>query len=247
MELSDPVTLDKAVRFLGLRIMSKLVDWCMNRKLRVTSLALLSIVIIVAFQNCNNDVDFGLKDEISAKANAANSFLINNGAQFTNKLDVTLNLESKNALRVAVYQGNNCQGEPEYLDYDSEVIWTLGDDNNNVQVSVRFESLRGTQSGVRLSDCISDSIVHDGLAPLLKVESGPARFTNKSDSDIEMSLDEKGSGLKSLECLLDDELMDDCSELISLNDLSEAPHNFKVRATGQDEVGDRMNNLVHCI
>src|SRR6478609_9396720 len=83
-----------------------------NRTKRLLSTTALFAVLSVGYQNCAENVNFGLSQEEMASQGAgmgANSILLNGGAQFTTDSAVTVNIASENATDVYLTNDSSCK------------------------------------------------------------------------------------------------------------------------------------------
>lgn len=171
---------------------------------------LLMISIAPLYNNCSQ-VDFGVAENASflnnnEQLNGGNGVPepnlpkglveINYGAQFTKNKIVQLRLESEQPIEMYITHSPGCESGGTWEPFASERQWTLDSENQSVAVYARFKLSEGG-----ISECVTDSILHDNRPPNLNFSAKPAAFEAevKAHFGLEGS-DENGSGIQNLIC-----------------------------------------------
>jgi len=87
---------------------------------------------------------------------------INGGDALTNSTSVTLSLQAVDAEQMYISNSVNCSGAGNWEAFSSSKSWTLGSTNSTATVSVKYRD-----KAQNVSACVSDTIVHDGVGPVL--------------------------------------------------------------------------------
>lgn len=138
------------------------------------------------------DVGIFTKEQVQTKIKPTEtSVAINNGAQYTNSKNVTLQLSAKDAVEVYITNKAQCISEGSWSALGSSDSWTLAQENEEAHVFVKFRSADGLES-----DCSSDSIAHDGAAPSVSITDDGSTMTSTSESPtITWTGSDSGSGI----------------------------------------------------
>lgn len=194
------------------------------------------------FSNCSvSHFEVSETSELPSKVDSqslSGGVVINNNAPYTIYKDVQLNMLGFDKINPTLLSG---EAEPVgesyemYVTTDSQCMtggtweslqmskpWQLVDANKENKVYVKFSHKEGEQ--ITLSECFSDSIIHDDLGPELTVLQAPPKVTSTSSLHIKVHADDSGSGVDGYQCsLLDGSSPTACSEDIELMDLPEGP------------------------
>ncbi|MBX3019524.1 MAG: hypothetical protein KF767_16675 [Bdellovibrionaceae bacterium] len=199
-------------------------------------LSVISAIAVVAlsYTNCSK-VDFEVADlEGTAQAlgfKDGSLILINEGAEYTNSVDVSLRLEHNDAEEMMISDRADCSGgvwEP----MARKKSWKLSSQNNNIQVFARFRRLHGErwiESG-----CVMDAIIHDNIAPEIAIVRQPGSLFNNANQSIEVRVTDSGSGVGSIAC--DATWSTGCSQGVRLHTLTEGAH--AIRLSAVDRAGN---------
>ncbi|MFG1493129.1 fibronectin type III domain-containing protein [Halobacteriovorax sp. ZH4_bin.1] len=123
------------------------------------------------------------------------SFLINSGASATNQTSATLSITASNANEMYITTDASCSSGGSWQTYATSLPWTLSSLNsvNNVYIKFRTATLYE-------SDCLSDDIIHDDIAPTAPTINLNSDATiNASDSFSLANADATGSTIKAYE------------------------------------------------
>ncbi|QDK46749.1 hypothetical protein DOM22_17095 [Bdellovibrio sp. ZAP7] len=210
-----------------------------NRTKRLLSTTALFAVLSVGYQNCAENVNFGLSQEEMASQGAgmgANSILLNGGAQFTTDSAVTVNIASENATDVYLTNDSSCTSGGSWEPMKTSKIWALQSQNALNHVYAKFK--KATKLTDFYSDCVSASIVHDDMAPSVVLTQKPASMVNTTAVTFGMRINDDLSGLDRFECLLVGEKeFSSCSDIKNYSKTTEGQNRFQVRAI--DRAGNR--------
>lgn len=92
---------------------------------------------------------------------SSTSILVNNGDAYTTSASVSLALTATDATQMYITNSAGCASGGSWETYSTSKTWTLGQINGVATVYVSFVDSTGNTSS-----CISDSIVHDSIAPV---------------------------------------------------------------------------------
>ncbi|MDH5580596.1 MAG: hypothetical protein OEY33_01700, partial [Bdellovibrionales bacterium] len=107
------------------------------------------------------------------------SILINNGENATNNLNVNLNLSAVDDNTIQMYITNtpSCASDGVWENFTPIKPWTLSTSNFNNRVYVKFRD-----SNLNETACISDTIFHDDVPPLIIISESDLSYANFSDT-----------------------------------------------------------------
>ena len=169
---------------------------------RHISLVFILSIVLLSYQNCSQ-VKFS---ESSSQAYAVEStggvgvepldgsIIINNGAEFTNKLVVQVKLQANNAIEYYLTSDPSCSKEGEWKKFQDKVTAVIPSKQGLAHLYVKFKG-----PDLKLSDCKSDSIFLDINKPTVQITSGPAAINNKSTASLSFTADDRESGLKEIQ------------------------------------------------
>tara|TARA_B100001248_G_scaffold261746_1_gene254009 strand:+ start:17003 stop:19279 length:2277 start_codon:yes stop_codon:yes gene_type:complete len=167
----------------------------------------------------------------------ADSLVINDGEEYTNSLQVSLELNAENATQMYITEDSSCESGGQWQAYKPRMGYTLQNANTNAKVYAKF---RG--GGLQDSACISDTIIHDDIAPALSIADAPERLNNQTSANFALQVGENGSGLEALFCQLDNNEVQVCSNLINYRELAQGMHRFAAKA--RDKAGNESDWLL---
>ncbi len=154
-----------------------------------------AMVLPVAYTNCSKQ-NFTATEELRLDSlNTSGSIVINNGDEFTTLSNVTLAISHATADRMYLTNDPTCASGGTWENLSSSKPWDLATLNANSEVYVKFSN-----DGALASDCLSDGIVHDNIAPILAVVTPPPQFTNAADVSAGLAATDSGSGVGGAKC-----------------------------------------------
>lgn len=106
---------------------------------------------------------------LDSTAPSSTSISINSGASYTNSTSATLTLAASDAnsgIQMYVTNTAGCVSGGTYESFNSSKSWTLGQTNGTATVYAKFKDSVGNESS-----CISDTIIHDSVAPSIAYSS----------------------------------------------------------------------------
>ncbi|MEE3343332.1 MAG: hypothetical protein VZS44_04495 [Bacilli bacterium] len=106
-----------------------------------------------------------------------NNFTINNGAQFTTKREVNLNILASNASKMCISNNNKCE---DYVDFDNKATWKLTDKDGTKTVYVYLKDNNG-----KLIATLNRKIILDSIGPTNNKLSIKDKNANKITLNIE--------------------------------------------------------------
>ncbi len=154
-----------------------------------------AMVLQVAYTNCSKATFEATNELRLGSLNTSGAIVINNGDEFTTLSNVTLAVTHATADRMYLTNDPTCQTGGTWENLASSKPWDLGSLNANSEVYVKF-----SDDGALASDCLSDSIVHDDIAPTLTVVTPPPQFTNAADVRATLAATDSGSGVGRAAC-----------------------------------------------
>jgi hypothetical protein len=132
----------------------------------------------------------GLANGASGSFGGKISVSIEDGAEYTNSQSVTLTLAATDASQMFVTNSSDCSSGGSWENVASTKEWTLDQTNSTATVFVQF-----TDSAGNLSECISDTIVHDDSSPsIISVSPGDSAIEQPIDSNITIRFSEPIDG-----------------------------------------------------
>ena len=167
--------------------------------------------------------------------------VINGNDDYTNSLDVSLQLSAADAQEVYVTNSANCIGGGQWESLVSPKAWSLQFSNSENKVYAKFR--RGV-NGIE-SLCASDSILHDGSGPVINVTERPSGETDLQIINIIYNITDNLSDIKSVRCELSSQsetVAIDCQApegSIQLTDLPPGNYNLQISAE------DNANNIAY--
>ncbi|WP_413558657.1 OmpL47-type beta-barrel domain-containing protein [Bdellovibrio sp. HCB209] len=210
-----------------------------NRTFRAWSSVLIVGVLLVGYQNCAENVNFGLSQDELASQQAgmgANSILLNGGSPYTTDSAVTVNIVSQNATDVYISNDSSCEKGGAWEPLVSTKKWKLQSPNALNNVYAKFK--KTTQLTVFYSECLPASITHDDIAPKVSIVQKPNAMVASPKATFGMRIDDDLSGLDHFECLLVGEAsFTNCGDMKQYNSAPEGQNRFQVRAV--DRAGNR--------
>lgn len=208
----------------------------MGTKTKTVLMAALVFIPLSAFQNCS---DVGFKELALSSEEVAQMtdwMTINNGAKYTNDMDVLVQIHVYGGKQAYLTTDPTCETGGEWQTFQAERSWDLVVPNASSTVYGRFK--RVTTRGVPMTtECIEASIIHDGVAPEIKFTEKPAEFTQDGNAVFKYDVTDAVSGVKEIECKLDGDAYGPCEQVVTKANLLEGQHRFTVRAK------DNINNM----
>lgn len=188
----------------------------------------LSLSMAVALLIGCSDVTFDWTEEGRQEWEASRPrIVINNGAQFTNSLQVELTITGENIEKMYLTNDPKCEGAGHWEIFQSAKGWNLDRQQSNTTATVyaRFQEKNG-----KLTDCTQDAIIHDDVPPEVAIEKAPDILTNQTASQFTFQASDEGSGIDGFECSDDQNLtFQRCLPQFQKH-FGEGPHSFFVKA-----------------
>ncbi|MCB0422501.1 MAG: hypothetical protein KDD61_15985 [Bdellovibrionales bacterium] len=215
----------------------------MSKRSRLLSFNLLVVFLSIYLSACSN-VEFATEEGSLNKANLnifEISIQINGGAPYTNSKNVQIDIEYGNATEVLIANDPECKNGM-WRPITSQLPWTLDSENKSVPVYAKFKRIY--RDNIDESDCYSDDIIHDNIAPKLAFVPSPSFWKNEDKSSIEFHVVEEGSGIQ--ETLCRDSSTSEfkpCSNPFIQSHPSEGLHNLDVQVT--DLAGNKSDVIRH--
>ncbi len=157
----------------------------------------LMIALPIAYTNCSAQMAFEMsEDSLRSALNTSGALVINGGADYTNSKNVTVSISHISATQMYLTNDPTCASGGTWEPIANIKSWELGDLNKESAVYAKFTN--ENQSSVE-SECLSDTIVHDDIAPTLSI-SEPAAFTNLTNIEVAISASDSGSGVERTIC-----------------------------------------------
>jgi hypothetical protein len=123
--------------------------------------------------------------------------VINNGMTVTKSAQVNLKLDFPEPTEMRISNDADCICGT-WEAYSQQKVWTLGQLNQQSNVSVQFKDYDGV-----VSNCAKAQILHDSLPPTLTVSLDPANtYKERTDIRANFQTEDLGVGLKSVSCSL---------------------------------------------
>lgn len=209
-------------------------------------LSVLSLIPIVAFQNCS-DVAF---ENIPAPAvvgattthsgtHPSGAFQINNGATYTNDPRVQLSITHKDAHKMISTNKAGCSANSdEFSDISSQMDWNIESIDGPQSVYMQFKADSG-----ELSPCYEQQITLDRGAPQVSIDSGPLAYEASPQAQLTLSAQDTLSGIDHLLCRMDGGPLKKCNPQVDYRNLAEGSRQFQVVAV--DKAGNSSAPLEH--
>lgn len=194
----------------------------------------IAMLIPVAFNNCSNQFAFEASEESRlASLNTSGTIVINNGDEFSNSPNVNLSISHISADRMYITNDPTCETGGAWENVAANKLWSLGSLNSSAFVYVKF-----TNDGALASDCLSDSIVHDDIAPTLAVSAPAPAYTNSNDVRVGLVSSDSGSGIDQATCAASSSTKaSECSpSSLVISSAPEGAHSYNV--TVRDRAGN---------
>ena len=195
-----------------------------------------SILAVFILSSCTGDYSFKSIASKTTKVTRENvlpgtgSIDINAGADITNSLQLIVNIEASELKQVYITEDSTCNAGGQWQNISAQIPWTSTNRNSEIILYAKFSN------GDLVTDCVSDSIMHDDIAPVLSFQQVPPVLSTSETQNFLVSAFEAGSGLKELLCQLDNEAAMQCELAIVLNSLTSSTHKLKVVAS--DKAGN---------
>ena len=206
----------------------------MRNSKTIGSLAVVILTLLFSFQNCSAPkMAFQEASTVDLSSLATNGLLINNGAAYTNSKVVSLQISVDNAPEMYITNSPDCASGGQWVPSTKQLGWTLQNLNTNASVYAKFRSTYGKET-----PCISDSIIHDDIAPTLSLSTAPPLKTNAALTDFKLSQYDAGSGIDKLYCPAE---VTNCNLNVSVGNFADGQRNQVFYVT--DKAGNKSVNL----
>lgn len=192
------------------------------------------LALTFAFSNCSK-VGFSDQpiEEVSRDLAAkGGSILINNGADYTNDVNVNLSLTANSATEMYITDVPGCGSGGQWEPFTNFKKWQLKSTNSEQKVYVKYRELAdGTPT-----DCLDDGIIHDDVPPEVDIVKNIQGFVNSSNVPFEYAVTDNLSGIGSVDCTSNPAWKTGCDQAIKIHMLSEGQHYIRIQAT--DKAGN---------
>lgn len=155
---------------------------------------------LVMYNNCSQQkFRFTPTEEaLRVELNTNGGIVIEGGREFTNNRNVNLTIFSDPGNKMYVTNDSQCNTGGEWEEYTEFKSWKLSRANQDVSVYVRFQDTDGV-----MSDCLSDSIIHDSIPPTLTFKEAPAAVGNSSLAKFTLQAYDNLSQVERILCATD--------------------------------------------
>ncbi|MBQ45964.1 MAG: hypothetical protein CMP10_00465, partial [Zetaproteobacteria bacterium] len=119
------------------------------------------------------------------EAPTGTSISIASGNSHTNNTSLTLTLAANDVAEMYVTNTAGCESGGSWEDFATTRAWTLAQSNTTASVYAKFRDTLGNESS-----CTSDSIVHDGVAPVAVLGNTPTTLSSSTAYDIDVQTDD---------------------------------------------------------
>ncbi len=196
------------------------------------SLTTACLVLTIGFSNCSKvGFDAAVTDSSSTTLSTkGGAVLINNGNLYTNDQNVTLSLLA-NSKEMLISNDQDCS-TGNWETYGSFKQWTLSSQNAQAKVYAKFREKAGGQE----TDCVSDDIIHDNIAPVIDIAKDISGFSNKANVAFEFSATDNLSGIDAVDCSTDATWTTGCNSAVKMHTFTEGGH--FIRLSARDKAGN---------
>ncbi|MBL7543161.1 MAG: hypothetical protein JNL11_05060 [Bdellovibrionaceae bacterium] len=161
------------------------------------------------------------------------SLVINNGQLYTKSKNVTLSSATIGAQEMIISNTPDCTSNVGWEQFSAERAWILNRENSNVSVYAKFR-----KKGAPETDCISASIIHDNIPPIVEITKAAPPYTTLTSVKVEFQvLDLNGSGAAVSFCKDADGIEQMCDQLVEFNSLAKEG-NYSVVIHAKDNAGN---------
>lgn len=157
---------------------------------------------------------------------------IDRGALYTSQNQVSLQLEAEEVVGMYITNDPNCSENGSWQPYRKDSAWSLSQLNQEARVFAKVKYIDDSESA-----CVSDSIIHDSIPPVINFLMAPSMTTFETEASFSFVIVDSGSGLDASSCQVDNNEMSQCSTTLSSQNLSLGAHELKVVAA------DRAGNI----
>lgn len=209
----------------------------LNNGFAMTAVGVMALGLPVAYTNCSAKMSFEASEESRlASLNGSGTIVINDGADYTQSDAVTLSISHIAAEQMYITDDPTCETGGSWQAVAGKLPWRLANKNSSASVYVKFSN---DGDGGLASGCLSDSIIHDDIAPSLSVVTAPDAYTNASTVSATLSSSDSGSGIGSAVCGVGaGSAASECSpSLLSVQNPVEGMNSYVI------EVRDRAGNI----
>lgn len=193
------------------------------------------LVVMLGYNNCGK-VHFAMDIEsLKGKLNADGGILINGGAPYTNSTNVSLSLIHGSADEMYITDVSDCGAGGAWEPYSPTKPWVLKASNAAGKVFVKYREKAVVAAE---SECFSAGIVHDNIAPTLRITRDVAPYINTASARVEFVAEDGGSGIDKTECSSNiDSTAQACAGAFVQASLGEGANSIRIAAT------DRAGNV----
>jgi len=211
----------------------------MKRHSRALFSAALISALFLGFQNCSKVKFSNLSSNVS-KINDINNgssvpfgaLQINNGDSYTRDVNVVLSLNATDATEMYISNDAACKTGGAWQPYVLTLNWVLGANNQDATVYAKFRDDKLNES-----TCVSATIVHDDIPPVIVVDVPAPLITNSNAVSTKIHATDTGSSVKEINCILPGESSAvPCSEMYTGLNLADGTHT--ISHTAIDNAGN---------
>lgn len=205
-------------------------------------------LLVIGFQNCSqvafepdpNAPNAFTNSSLSAdpqnngSSASIKSFAINEGAEFTNDMNVRIKLDALNAKEM-ILKNDSCPQESEtgWVAYNKDSLFALANSDGKRQVFARVRD-----GNNKASLCIQSAIVLDQVKPLLQNLMAPNKFHPSTSSSFSFEAMDLGSGVDKYFCRINSQSQySQCMPQVILQNLADGSKSLNLY------VADRAGNI----
>lgn len=209
-------------------------------KLIVLALSGVTGLLLFAFNNCSNvafDTSAATLLVQQLEFESSSSIQIDSGAEFTRQSLVQLKLNSPRAIEMKISNLNTC-ADGTWEPYTSGKVWTLTKANDRAEVFVKYKDIVGNET-----QCVSDDIVHDNIAPTASFANAPNVVTKNNQTSVSWTAQDNLSGVDKTLCRDDGSLAVPCTSMKSVTSSTDGVKSVFVQVT--DKAGNTSQEYVY--
>lgn len=188
--------------------------------------------VVSSYYNACGQVTFKqTQSSLLEQMKSASVIVINKDEMFTNSDQVELGLNSNFAEEMYVTNVADCSSGGQWEPFSQTRPWLLGSKNLETSVYVKYRN----QSESLITDCISDSIIHDDEDPSVVLQM-PVMATNVPAPVVNFVAGDRLSGLDKMFCEWPGQAVQDCRFATSNGNLPE--NRYLVKISASDKAGN---------
>lgn len=164
---------------------------------------------------------------------------LDGGNEFTRSLEVVATLNHNSAEEMYVTESSSCSTGGQWEPYSAFKRWQIKSGNAEFKLYAKFKEKAGSALE---SDCSSDAIIHDDVAPLIVMPISLPTFTKETVVNANFSVSDNLSGVDTIQCRKDSGIYEPCSQSLAMSALTEGNHSLAVLAS--DKAGNVSQPLM---